>query len=73
MGRNDKLTHALIVESNQKLDEVARALKENASSRKKLQVEKQDLVRQIDDMENAIAALAKSKISLTTQLEVQLS
>ena len=72
MGRNDKLTHALIVESNQKLDEVARALKENASSRKKLQVEKQDLVRQIDDMENAIAALAKSKISLTTQLEIQL-
>ena len=69
MGRNDKLTHALIVESNQKLDEVARALKENASSRKKLQVEKQDLVRQIDDMENAIAALAKSKISLTTQLK----
>ena len=50
---------------------MARALKEAASSRKKLQVEKQDLVRQIDEMEKAIAALAKNKISLTTQLEVQ--
>merc|ERR1711963_239439 len=35
----------------------------------KLQVENQDLLRQIDEMENAIAALGKNKISLTTQLE----
>ena len=67
--RNGKLTQALIVESNQKLDEMARALNEADSSKKKLQVENQDLVRQIDEMENAIAALAKNKISLTTQLE----
>ena len=67
--RNGKLTQGLIVEANQKLDEMARALNEADSSRKKLQVENQDLQRQIDETENAIAALGKNKISLTTQLE----
>merc|ERR1711971_713574 len=67
--RNGKLTGALIVESNVKLDEMARALNEADSSRKKLQVENQDLTRQIEEVENAIAVLGKSKISLTTQLE----
>merc|ERR1712079_307084 len=63
MGQN------LIVEANVKLDEMARALNEADSSRKKLQVENQDLTRQIEETENAIAALGKNKISLTTQLE----
>merc|ERR1711878_238609 len=67
--RNGKLTAALIVEANQKLDEMARALNEADSSRKKLQVENQDLTRQIDEVEAAIAALGKNKISLSTQLE----
>merc|ERR1719305_351586 len=67
--RNGKLTGALIVESNVKLDEMARALNEADSSRKKLLVENQDLTRQIEETENAIAALGKNKISLTTQLE----
>merc|ERR1712223_1093379 len=67
--RNGKLTQGLIVEANQKLDEMARALNEADSSRKKLQVENQDLTRQIEETENAIAALGKNKISLTTQLE----
>jgi len=67
--RNGKLTQGLIVEANQKLDELARALNEADSSKKKLQVENQDLQRQIDETENAIAALGKAKISLTTQLE----
>ena len=67
--RNGKMTQGLIVESNQKLDELARALNEADSSRKKLHVENQDLTRQIDDTESAIAALSKQKISLTTQLE----
>merc|ERR1712020_220696 len=67
--RNGKLTQGLIVEANQKLDEMARALNEADSSKKKLSVEKQDLLRQIDETENAIAALGKAKISLTTQLE----
>merc|ERR1712223_124355 len=66
---NGKLTAALIVESNVKLDDLARALNEADSSRKKLQVENQDLSRQIDEVEAAIAALGKGKISLTTQLE----
>merc|ERR1712149_138404 len=67
--RNGKLTGALIVEANQKLDEMARALNEADSSRKKLQVENQDLLRQIEETENGIASLGKAKISLTTQLE----
>ena len=67
--RNGKLTQGLIVEANQKLDEMARALNEADSSKKKLQVENQDLQRQIEETENAIAALGKSKISLATQLE----
>merc|ERR1712001_158860 len=67
--RNGNLTQAPIVESNVKLDDMARALNEADSSRKKLQVENQDLTRQIDETENAIAALGKNKISLTTQLE----
>merc|ERR1719208_663230 len=63
------LDEAMIVEANQKLDEMARALNEADSSKKKLHVENQDLQRQIDETENAIAALGKTKISLTTQLE----
>merc|ERR1711910_23772 len=67
--RNGKLTQNLIVEANQKLDDMARALNEADSSRKRLQVENQDITRQIDETEAAIAALGKNKISLTTQLE----
>jgi len=46
--KNGKLTMGLIVESNQKLDEMARALNEADSTKKKLQVENQDLTRQIE-------------------------
>merc|ERR1711971_1336288 len=67
--RNGKLTQAPIVESNVKIDDLARALNEADSSKKKLTVENQDLCRQIEETENAIAALGKGKISLTTQLE----
>merc|ERR1712079_837148 len=67
--RNGKLTQALIVESNVKLDDLARALNEADSSKKKLTVENQDLTRQIDEVEGSIAALSKNKISLSTQLE----
>merc|ERR1719334_812898 len=49
--RNGKLTQGLIVEANQKLDELARALNEADSSKKKLSVEKQDLERQIEETE----------------------
>merc|ERR1712038_188043 len=38
-------------------------------TKKKLQVESQDLTRQIEETDNSIAALQKNKISLTTQLE----
>merc|ERR1711863_251874 len=67
--RNGKLTQGLIVEANQKLDEMARALNEADSSKKKLSVEGQDLARQIEDAEAYIAELGKTKISLTTQLD----
>merc|ERR1719210_1574107 len=69
MEKNGKMTQGLIVEANQKLDEMARALNEADSTKKKLQVENQDLTRQIEETENALAALQKNKISLTTQLE----
>merc|ERR1711902_145252 len=64
--RNGKLTQGLIVEAHQKLDEMARALNEADSSRKKLRVENQDLTRQIEETENAIAALGKN---MNSQLE----
>merc|ERR1719315_286634 len=48
---------------------MARALNEADSSKKRLQVENQDLSRQIDELEGAIANMNKNKISLTTQLE----
>merc|ERR1711892_247917 len=56
-------------DTNQKLDEMARALNEADSQKKRLDVEKQDLDRQIEEGEAAMAGLNKSKISLTTQLE----
>merc|ERR1719244_630522 len=66
--KNCKMTQSLIVESNGKLDELARALNDADSTSKKLAVEKQDLVRQIEETENAISQLGKNKISLSTQL-----
>merc|ERR1712200_367106 len=58
-----------IVDANTRLDEMARALNETESSKKRLQVENQDLSRQIDELEAAIANMNKGKISVTTQLE----
>merc|ERR1719348_1235142 len=49
MERNCKMTQGLIVEANTKLDELARALNESDSTKKKLQVEAQDLTRQIEE------------------------
>merc|ERR1719340_544510 len=69
MEKNVKMSQGQIVEANQKLDEFARALNDADSTKKKLQVESQDLTRQIEECENAIGALQKNKISLTTQLE----
>merc|ERR1711892_1162897 len=69
MEKNCKMTQGLIVESNTKMDELARALNEADSTKKKLQVEAQDLNRQIEETENAIGALGKNKISISTQFE----
>merc|ERR1719411_1513183 len=69
MEKNCKMSRGQIVEANQKLDEFSRALNDADSTKKKLQVESQDLTRQIEECENAIATLQKNKISLTTQLE----
>merc|ERR1711936_1538525 len=69
MEKNCKMAQGLIVESNQKLDEMARALNDADAGKKKLMIENQDLCRQIEETEAAINALAKNKISLTTQLE----
>merc|ERR1712042_295651 len=69
LDKNGKLLQGSIVDTNQKLDEMARALNEADSQKKRLEVEKQDLERQIEEGEAAMAGLNKSKISLTTQLE----
>merc|ERR1711881_631466 len=52
-----------------RLDEMARALNEAESTKKRLQVENQDLNRQIEELEAAIANMNKGKISVSTQLE----
>merc|ERR1719333_1177387 len=69
MEKNVKMSQAMIVEDTTPMDEFARALNEADSTKKKAMVESQDLNRQIEECENAIAALQKNKISLTTQLE----
>merc|ERR1712128_319570 len=48
---------------------IARALNEADSSKKHLFDENQDLNRQIEELENAIATMNKNKVSLSTQLE----
>merc|ERR1719434_87374 len=62
------MTQGLIVEANTKLDELARALNESDSTKKKLLVEAQDLTRQIEETENAIGNLSKNKM-LSTECE----
>merc|ERR1719365_198722 len=69
LEKNCKMTQGLIVENNTKLDELARALNDSDSTKKKLIVESQDLSRQIVETENAISQLGKNKASLHTQLE----
>ena len=69
LERNGKQTQGLIVESNQKLDELARVLNEADSTKKKIYAENQDLQRQIDDLENAVKSMGKDKASLMTQVE----
>merc|ERR1711936_497779 len=69
LDKSGKLLQGNIVDANQKLDELARALNEADSQKKRLDVEKQDLERQIEEGEAAMANLNKNKISLTTQLE----
>merc|ERR1719499_2876803 len=60
MEKNCKMTQGLIVESNTKMTQLARALNEADSTKKKLQIEAQDLNRQIEETENAIGALGKN-------------
>ena len=48
LEKNCKMTQGLIVESNTKLDELARALNDADSTKKKLTIESQDLCRQIE-------------------------
>merc|ERR1712042_386348 len=69
LDKQGKLLRAAIVDSNTRCDEMARALNEAESTKKRLQVENQDLNRQIEELENAIANMNKAKISVTTQLE----
>merc|ERR1711874_713009 len=69
LDKTGKLLQGSIVDSNTRLDEMARALNEAESTKKRLQVENQDLNRQIEELEAAIANMNKGKISVSTQLE----
>merc|ERR1719431_2567527 len=69
LDKTGKLLQGSIVYSNSRLDEMARALNEAESTKKRLQVENQVLNRQIEELEAAIANMNKGKISVTTQLE----
>merc|ERR1712025_621760 len=69
LDKTGKLIQGNIVDANTRSDEMARALNEAESSKKRLQVENQDLSRQIDELEAAIANMNKGKISVSTQLE----
>merc|ERR1739838_815617 len=55
LDKSGKLLQGSIVDTNQKLDEMARALNEADSQKKRLEVEKQDLERQIEEGEAAMA------------------
>merc|ERR1712112_6326 len=59
LDKTGKLIQGNIVDANTRLDEMARALNEAESSKKRLQVENQDLSRQIDELEAAIANMNK--------------
>merc|ERR1719419_1496021 len=63
LDKQGKLLQAAIVDSNTRCDEMARALNEAESIKKRLQVENQDLTRQIEELEAAIANMNKGKIS----------
>merc|ERR1711892_1250730 len=69
LDKSGKLLQGSIVDANSRLDEMARALNEAESSKKRAWVENQDLNRQIDELEAGIANMNKGKISVTTQLE----
>merc|ERR1711935_792366 len=69
LDKSGKLLQGSIVDANSRLDEMARALNEAESSKKRAWVENQDLNRQIDELEGGIAIMNKCKISVTTQLE----
>merc|ERR1711910_37580 len=51
LDKTGKLLQGSIVDSNTRLDEMARALNEAESTKKRLQVENQDLNRQIEELE----------------------
>merc|ERR1712106_1079873 len=69
VDKDVKLAQGMVVESNNKIDELARAMNEADSNKKKLFVENQDISRQMEETENAISSLQKNKISLTTQID----
>merc|ERR1719158_540359 len=69
LDKSGKLLQGSIVDANTRLDEMARALNEAEAQKKRLEVEKADLERQIEDGENNCASLNKTKISVSTQLE----
>ena len=69
LEKQGKSIQKLIYDSQGRLDELQRALQEADGSKRKLAVEKCDLVHQFEEAEKAAAQLSKDRTSLTTQVE----
>ena len=66
LGKTGKLLQGNGVDANTMLDKMACALKRAESSKKRLQVENQDLSHPMDELEAAIANMDEGKVLITT-------
>merc|ERR1719270_521714 len=69
VDKQAKLLQGSIVDANNRLDDLSRNLNDSESSKKRLDVENQDLLRQIEELEAACAQTSETKSkSMSTDL-----
>merc|ERR1719460_2325769 len=69
VDKQAKLVQGSIVDANNRLDGLSRNMNDAEASKKRLDVENQDLSRQIEELEAGCAQTSKAKSSVATQLE----
>merc|ERR1719225_1445859 len=69
VDKQAKLIQGSTVDANNRLDDLSRSMNDAEASKKRLDVENQDLLRQIEELEAACGQTGKAKSSVTTQLE----